>query len=163
MRYKPRFPRTPWEIVKIHDFSLIFMEDFHDFPRCLGKSECISHPTPQNVCRPIANGREVFIHCVAEPRRPSPQEYGGVADPKGSRLAKSVSQTPSGHPKVSQTLPKALQCVSCTSRGRDVLLYPDGATFYNPAQGSRDAATSLAMHQVWSPLERGTHGKTQQK
>ena len=26
--------------------------DFHDFPRILGKSECISHPTPQDVCRP---------------------------------------------------------------------------------------------------------------
>ena len=28
--------------------------NFHDFPRILGKSECISHPTPQDVCRPNA-------------------------------------------------------------------------------------------------------------
>ena len=28
MRFTPRFPKTPWEILKIHDFSWILM-DFH--------------------------------------------------------------------------------------------------------------------------------------
>ena len=26
--------------------------DFHDFPRCLGKSGCRSHTTPQDMCEP---------------------------------------------------------------------------------------------------------------
>ena len=31
--------------------------DFHDFPSFPGKSGCISHPTPQDVCRPIREVR----------------------------------------------------------------------------------------------------------
>ena len=47
-------------------------------------------------------------------------------------VAPNVCPTPSGHPKVSQTFPAAPQSVFLTLRGRDVLLYPDRATFYNP-------------------------------
>ena len=48
-------------------------------------------------------------------------------------VAPKVCQTPSGYPKVSQTLPKAPQNVFITPRCRDVLLYTDRATLCNPA------------------------------
>ena len=56
----PRFPKTPWEIVKIHDFPSNLI-DFHgksmknhgfSWPKCLGKSGCRSRPPPQDMCRP---------------------------------------------------------------------------------------------------------------
>ena len=62
---------------------------------------------------------------------------GVVTSSKIRRRAKSVGQTPSGHPKVFQTLPKAPQS---TPRSRDVLLYPDRATLYNPDQRTRSEA-----------------------
>ena len=53
---------------------------------------------------------------------------------KVRRRAKSVSNAIRA-PKSAHTLPKAPQSVFSTPRGRDVLLYPDKATFYNPACG----------------------------
>ena len=55
MRLTPRLPKKLWEIVKIHFSLKLFnfmtnqwkLMDFSDFPMCLGKSGCQSHPPPK--------------------------------------------------------------------------------------------------------------------
>ena len=58
-------------------------------------------------------------------------KFGVVEGSKVRRRAKSVSNAI----RAPKSVPNTPQSVFSTPRGRDVLLYPDRATFYNPVGG----------------------------
>ena len=69
--------------------------------------------------------------------------HGVVEGSKVRRRAKSVSNAVR-EPRTAHTLLKAPQSAFSTPRGRDVLLYPDRATFYNPDPA--DVALEMGLH-----------------
>ena len=60
--------------------------DFHDFPRILGKSGCISHPPPQDMYRPIA--RDSFPAGLGQ--RIGHDELEGHLEKHGERVQKTL-------------------------------------------------------------------------
>ena len=94
------------------------------------------------------------------PPRPGALSDTGLRNVRKEDIAPKVCQTPSGHAKVFETLLGAPQSVlKCllplfsTPRGRDVLLYPDKATFYNLERNTlQHTATLDDSHRLMLPL-----------
>ena len=72
--------------------------------------------------------------------------YGVVEGSKVRRRAKSVSDAI----KAPKSVPNKPQNAFSTPRGRDVLLYPDRATFYNPVELGGSIIPSMEVRPSWA-------------
>ena len=64
MRYTPRFPKDPWEIMKIHEISLIFYENSSKSMKNHGFSGFLKDPLAIEVC--ISSTPPSCVHAYRE-------------------------------------------------------------------------------------------------
>ena len=110
--------------------------DFEDFPRCLGKSGCESHPPPQDMSRPTTDGGRRRVHgtmclhrsvvdmnCETFPvsrNRSSKSHFNDFidADP-GTRLKRSLTEEKCSRAETQRLLEDAQRAQEVTHRDAD--------------------------------------------